>query len=42
MFRRWGIYPEEGELRRVLLANAAIQSNAVTMKDLQAPPEPVT
>jgi FHA domain len=39
LYDKFGIYTEDGGSRRVLLANAAIQSNAVTMKDLQRRPE---
>jgi len=36
LYDKFGIYAEAGESRRVRLANEAIQSGAVTMRDLQA------
>lgn len=36
LYDKFGIEPRPGESRRVLLANEAIQSGAVTMRDLQA------
>ena len=37
LYDKFGIYPDEEQSRRVLLANDAIQSGAVTMKDLTEP-----
>jgi hypothetical protein len=38
LYDKFGIEPQPGESRRVLLANEAIQTGAVTVKDLEAQP----
>lgn len=40
LYDKFGIFTEPGESRRVRLANDAIQTGAVTKRDLQAPPSP--
>ncbi|HEY5424789.1 MAG TPA: FHA domain-containing protein [Ilumatobacteraceae bacterium] len=39
LYDKFEIYPDDEQSRRVLLANEAIQSGAVTMKDLTDPPD---
>jgi pSer/pThr/pTyr-binding forkhead associated (FHA) protein len=36
LYDKFGMFPEEGKSRRVLLANAAIECGAVSRKDLEA------
>ncbi len=42
LYDKFGIQAQPGESRRVLLANQAIQTGAVTMRDLRPPTPPTT